>query len=42
VPKTYEFLPALPRNEAGKIRRSDLVRERESGWTSAMVRPKRE
>lgn len=41
VPKTYEFLPALPRNEAGKIRRSDLVRERESGWTSAMVRPKR-
>ncbi|MEI2618823.1 MAG: AMP-binding protein [Thermomicrobiales bacterium] len=42
VPKTYELLAALPRNEAGKIRRSDLAAERESGWTDAMMRPKRE
>jgi bile acid-coenzyme A ligase len=37
VPKTYEMLPALPRNEAGKIRRSDLVAERESGWIEGMI-----
>jgi len=37
VPKTYEFVAALPRNEAGKIRRSALAEERESGWTSGMV-----
>lgn len=28
VPKTYEYLPELPRNAAGKIRRSALVEER--------------
>ena len=28
VPKTYEYLPRLPRNAAGKIRRSALVEER--------------
>lgn len=37
VPKTYEFVTELPRNEAGKIRRSALVAERESGWTENMV-----
>jgi bile acid-coenzyme A ligase len=31
APKTYEFLAELPRNEAGKIRRSALAAERESG-----------
>jgi len=28
VPKTYEFVDALPRNEAGKIRRRALIEER--------------
>ena len=37
VPKTYEFVTALPRNEAGKIRRSALVAERESGWVEGMI-----
>lgn len=37
VPKTYEFVDELPRNEAGKIRRSSLATERESGWNPAMV-----
>lgn len=37
VPKTYEFVRELPRNEAGKIRRSALVAERESGWVEGMV-----
>lgn len=37
VPKTYEFVEELPRNEAGKIRRSALVAEREVGWNPAMV-----
>lgn len=37
VPKTYEFVDELPRNEAGKIRRSALVSEREGGWNPAMV-----
>jgi bile acid-coenzyme A ligase len=37
VPKTYEFVAELPRNEAGKIRRSALVAERESGWVEGMV-----
>ena len=37
VPKTYEMIAELPRNEAGKIRRSALVAERESGWNAAMV-----
>ncbi|HMM41930.1 MAG TPA: AMP-binding protein [Thermomicrobiales bacterium] len=41
APKTYEFLATLPRNEAGKIRRSDLAAERESGWTDGMLRPRR-
>jgi bile acid-coenzyme A ligase len=30
VPKTYEFLPLLPRDDSGKIRRSALVAEREA------------
>ncbi|HUG14163.1 MAG TPA: AMP-binding protein [Thermomicrobiales bacterium] len=37
APKTYEFVAELPRNEAGKIRRSELVDERASGWTPAMI-----
>jgi len=37
VPKTYEIVDELPRNEAGKIRRSALVSERESGWNPAMI-----
>ncbi len=37
VPKTYEIVDELPRNEAGKIRRSALAAERESGWNSAML-----
>lgn len=37
APKTYEFVDELPRNEAGKIRRSALVAERESGWIAGMV-----
>ncbi|MEZ4570083.1 MAG: hypothetical protein R2849_07100 [Thermomicrobiales bacterium] len=28
VPKTWEFVEALPRDEAGKLRRSALVAER--------------
>ncbi len=31
APKTYEFLVEFPRNEAGKIRRTQLAAERESG-----------
>ncbi len=37
MPKTYEIVAELPRNEAGKIRRSALVAERESGWNPAMI-----
>jgi bile acid-coenzyme A ligase len=37
VPKTYEIVDELPRNEAGKIRRSALADARESGWNPAMV-----
>jgi bile acid-coenzyme A ligase len=37
APKTYEFVAALPRNEAGKIRRSELAAERESGWTGGLT-----
>lgn len=37
VPKTYEFIDQLPRNEAGKIRRSALADERNSGWIEGMV-----
>jgi bile acid-coenzyme A ligase len=40
IPKTYEFVAELPRNEAGKIRRSALATERESGWNPAMVTAK--
>lgn len=32
APKTYEFVQELPRNEAGKIRRSQLVAEREAQY----------
>ena len=39
VPKSYEFVPLLPRDDAGKIRRSALVAEREAAWTEGMVRP---
>jgi bile acid-coenzyme A ligase len=38
VPKTYEFIAELPRNDAGKIRRSELAAERAQGWSAAMVR----
>ena len=37
VPKSYEFIDELPRDGAGKIRRSSLVAERAEGWTSAMI-----
>lgn len=39
VPKTYEFVAQLPRDDAGKIRRAALVAERASGWTAGMLRP---
>ena len=34
APKTYEFLSQFPRNEAGKIRRSQLAAEREQPRTA--------
>jgi bile acid-coenzyme A ligase len=37
LPKTYEFVPELPRTEAGKLRRSALVEERSTGQTPAML-----
>ena len=37
LPKTYEFLPELPRNEAGKIRRTAVADERQSGWLEGMI-----
>jgi bile acid-coenzyme A ligase len=37
APKTYEFVTQLPRDDAGKIRRSALAAERASGWTEGMV-----
>ncbi len=37
LPKTYEFLAQLPRNEAGKIRRTAVAEERQSGWLPGMV-----
>jgi bile acid-coenzyme A ligase len=37
APKTYEFVARLPRDDAGKIRRSALAAERERGWTEGMV-----
>ena len=38
APKTYEIVASLPRNEAGKIRRSALADERADGWTEGMLR----
>lgn len=38
VPKSYEYVAALPRSEAGKLRRSALAEERAAGWTAAMHR----
>jgi bile acid-coenzyme A ligase len=35
VPKTFEFIDKLPRNEAGKIRRTALVEERKVGISSS-------
>lgn len=37
APKTYEFVAALPRSDAGKIRRSALVAAREHGGAAGMV-----
>lgn len=37
TPKSYEFVPELPRNEAGKIRRSALAAERAEGAIEGMV-----
>ncbi len=37
APKTYEFVAQLPRNEAGKIRRTSLAAEREEGWSEGML-----
>ena len=36
IPKSYEFVVELPRNQMGKIRRSDMVTERE---TDAAINP---
>jgi bile acid-coenzyme A ligase len=41
VPKSYEFIERLPRNEAGKLRRSDLAKEREHASKSNMIRVER-
>jgi len=35
VPKSFEWLPALPRDDVGKIRRSELVAAREASERSA-------
>jgi len=37
IPKSYEFSDQLPRDEAGKLRRSGLVAERGAGWTAGMI-----
>jgi bile acid-coenzyme A ligase len=37
IPKSYEFLKALPRNQMGKIRRSDLVAARERAEEGAFL-----
>lgn len=37
APKTYEFLTEFPRNEAGKIRRTQLAAERESATPGALT-----
>jgi acyl-CoA synthetase (AMP-forming)/AMP-acid ligase II len=34
VPKTYEFLSEIPRNEAGKLLRRDLTRRHETTTTT--------
>lgn len=36
APKSYEFLPQLPRQESGKIRRSQLAKEREHACPGAI------
>lgn len=41
APKSYEFVAALGRDPSGKMRRSAMVAERESGWSDAMRRPQR-
>jgi bile acid-coenzyme A ligase len=41
VPKSYEFVAQLPRTEAGKLRRSDLMKEHLQGWTPNMLRVSR-
>jgi bile acid-coenzyme A ligase len=39
APKTYEFLHDFPRNEAGKIRRTQLATERETGEIAGLLTP---
>ena len=39
VPKSYEFVRRLPRNDAGKIRRRDLVTERAVEDNDSILRP---
>ena len=39
APKTYEFLDEFPRNEAGKIRRSQLAAERETDRELIFLHP---
>lgn len=41
IPKSYEFVDQLPRDDAGKLRRSGLVAEREAGWTAGMIAARR-
>lgn len=41
VPKSYEFVNEFPREPSGKIRRRQMVEERETGWSPAMIRPGR-
>ena len=36
VPKSYEFIATMPRQESGKIRRSQLAREREAACPAAI------
>ena len=42
VPKSYEFLPRLPRQESGKIRRGQLARARDGGCPGALWVSRRE
>lgn len=37
IPKSYEFVETVPRQPSGKIRRTQMVAERESGWTDNMI-----